>query len=182
MLEYTLHPEATKTKDSMGLVTEPRVSLNVMGFWPDPACSQLTVSGEIRPPPWESAASPRIPCWQITASPAMLGVLQLLSSQFLYVTKFLWLLRLKSLSKAICFPFQLLASPLVSCCCCSVIQWCLTLGNPMDCSLPGSSIHEILQARVLECVASPSSRGSFWPRDRNHVSYVSYIGRWVLYH
>ena len=50
MLEYTLRPEATKTKDSMGLVTEPGVSLNVMGFWPDPSCSQLTISGEIRTP------------------------------------------------------------------------------------------------------------------------------------
>ena len=41
----------------------------------------------------------------------------------------------------------------------------LTLCNPMDCSLPGSSIHGILQARILEWVAMPSSRGSSWPRD-----------------
>ena len=39
------------------------------------------------------------------------------------------------------------------CCCCSVAQSCLTLCNPMDCSLPGSSIHGIFQARVLEWVA-----------------------------
>ena len=42
---------------------------------------------------------------------------------------------------------------------------CLTLGNPMDYSLPGSSVHGILQARILEWVAISSSRGSSQPRD-----------------
>ena len=42
--------------------------------------------------------------------------------------------------------------------------------DPMDCSLPGSSVHGILQAGVLEWVAMPSSRGSCLPRDRTHVS------------
>ena len=41
-----------------------------------------------------------------------------------------------------------------------VCQWCLTLCNPIDCSLPGSSIHGILQARILEWVAIPFSKGS----------------------
>ena len=50
------------------------------------------------------------------------------------------------------------------------LQWCLTLCDPMDCSPPGSSIHEILQARILEWVAMPLSRGSFQPRDRTDVS------------
>ena len=49
----------------------------------------------------------------------------------------------------------------------------------MDCSLPGSSVHEILQARILEWVAMSFSRGSSWPRDR---TCVSYFGRWLLYH
>ena len=40
-----------------------------------------------------------------------------------------------------------------------------TLCNPMDCSPPGSSVHGILQARILEWVAMPFSRGSSWPRD-----------------
>ena len=40
----------------------------------------------------------------------------------------------------------------------------------------------ILQATILECVATPFSRGSFWSRDWIHISYVFYIGRWVLYH
>ena len=42
--------------------------------------------------------------------------------------------------------------------------------NPMDCSPPGSSVHEILQARILEWVAMPSTRGSSWPRDRISIS------------
>ena len=62
------------------------------------------------------------------------------------------------------------------------LQLCLTVYNPLDCSPPGSSVPEILQARILEWVAVPSSRGSSQPRDRTHVSYVSCIGRWVLYH
>ena len=53
------------------------------------------------------------------------------------------------------------------------LQSYLALCNPMDCSLPGFSVHGILQARILEWVAMPSSRGSFCPRDRTHVSCVS---------
>ena len=49
-------------------------------------------------------------------------------------------------------------------------------------ALPGSSVHAILQARILEWVARASSRGSSRPRDRTGVSYISCIGRWVLYH
>ena len=46
---------------------------------------------------------------------------------------------------------------------CLVAQSCLTLCDPMDCSLPGSSVCGILQARILEWVAMPSSRGSSVP-------------------
>ena len=56
------------------------------------------------------------------------------------------------------------------------------LCSSIDCSLPGFSVQGILQARILEWVAMPSSRGSSWPRDRTHVSYVSCIGRCILYH
>ena len=52
----------------------------------------------------------------------------------------------------------------------------------MDCSPPASSVHGILQARILEWVAMPSSRGSSWPRDWTGVSYVSCIVRQFLYH
>ena len=50
------------------------------------------------------------------------------------------------------------------------LQLCLTLCNPMDCIPPGFSVHGILQARILEWVATPSSRGSSWLRDRTHIS------------
>ena len=56
-----------------------------------------------------------------------------------------------------------------------------TLCNPMDCSRPGSSVHGILQTRILEWVVMTFSRGSFPAKDWIHVSYVSCIGRWVLY-
>ena len=56
-----------------------------------------------------------------------------------------------------------------------VAQLCLTLCNPMDCSLPGSSIHGIFQARILEWVAISFSRRSSWPRDWTQVSRI--IGR-----
>ena len=59
---------------------------------------------------------------------------------------------------------------------------CLTLCDPMDCSLPDSSVHGILQATILEWVAMPSSRGSSQPRDGTHVSCNSFIGRRILYH
>ena len=45
-------------------------------------------------------------------------------------------------------------------CCAKSLQSCLTLCNPMDCSPPGSSVQGILQARILEWVALPSSRES----------------------
>ena len=56
-----------------------------------------------------------------------------------------------------------------------VTQSCPTLCNPVDCSLPGSSIHGIFQARVLEWVAIPFSRGSSRSRDRTQVSRI--VGR-----
>ena len=56
-----------------------------------------------------------------------------------------------------------------------VIQSCPTLCNPMDCRLPGSSVHGILKARVLEWVAISFSRGSSRPSDRTWVSCI--VGR-----
>ena len=52
----------------------------------------------------------------------------------------------------------------------------------MDCSLWGSSVHGILQGRILEWVAIPYTRGSSQPRDQTWVSYVSRIGRQIFYH
>ena len=59
---------------------------------------------------------------------------------------------------------------------CSIAQLCLTLCDLLDCSLPGSSVHGILQARILEWVATSSSRGSSQPRDRTRISCVSTAG------
>ena len=65
---------------------------------------------------------------------------------------------------------------------CSVIQSCLTVCDPMDCGLPGSSVHGIFQARILEWIAISFSRGSSPAKDQTRVSWVSGIGRPVLYH
>ena len=65
------------------------------------------------------------------------------------------------------------------CVCVFVTQSCCILCNPVDCSLPGSSVHGILQARIPQWVAISSCRGSSRPRDR---TCVSCIGRLILYH
>ena len=63
-----------------------------------------------------------------------------------------------------------------------ITQLCLTLCNPMDGSPPGSSVHEIFQAGILEWVAMPSSRGSSQLRDWTWVSCISGTDRWILYY
>ena len=64
-------------------------------------------------------------------------------------------------------------------CCCSVAESCLTLCRPMGCSLSGTSVHAILQARILEWGAMPFSRGSSPPRDQ---TCISSIDRGILSH
>ena len=59
------------------------------------------------------------------------------------------------------------------CCCYVVTGSCPTLCNPMDCSLPGSSVHGIFQARVLEWIAISFSRGSSRHRDQTWVSHIA---------
>ena len=56
---------------------------------------------------------------------------------------------------------------------CSVAQPCSILYDPMDCSLTSSSVHGILQARVLEQATISSSRGSSRPRDQTYISCFS---------
>ena len=58
------------------------------------------------------------------------------------------------------------------CVCVFVAQLCLTLCDPMECFLPGSSVHGIIQARILEWVAILFFTGSSQSRDRTWVSYV----------
>ena len=74
--------------------------------------------------------------------------------------------RRKRTSSLVCFPAQSLQS-------------CPTLCEPVDHSPPGSSVHGILQARILECVAISFSRESSWPRD---WTCISCIGSQILYH
>ena len=63
--------------------------------------------------------------------------------------------------------------------CMLVAQSCtLQLCDPMDCNLPGSSVHEILQARILEWVAIPFSRRSSRPRDQTQASCIA--GRFFM--
>ena len=54
-----------------------------------------------------------------------------------------------------------------------IAQSCLTLCDPMDCWPPGCTVHGILQARIVEWIAIPFSRGSSWPRDQTWVSCVA---------
>ena len=62
------------------------------------------------------------------------------------------------------------------------LQSCLTLCDPIDGSPPGSSVHGIFQARILEWDAISFSRGSSLPRDRTLLSCISCIGWRIVYH
>ena len=62
------------------------------------------------------------------------------------------------------------------------VKSCPTLCDPVDSSPPGSSIHGISQARILEWVAASFSRGPSWPRDWTCTSCVFCTDRWTLYH
>ena len=66
-------------------------------------------------------------------------------------------------------------------CVCVCAQLCLTYCDPRDYSPPGSAVHGISQARLLEWAAISSSRGSSWPRDWTCLSYICCIGRQILY-
>ena len=65
---------------------------------------------------------------------------------------------------------------------CLVAQWSPAPCNPMDCSPPGCSVHGIPQARILEWVAIPASRGSSQPRDRTQISHIAgrFFTVWAL--
>ena len=61
--------------------------------------------------------------------------------------------------------------------CAKSLQSCPILYDPVDRSPPGSSVHGILQAIILEWVVISSSRGSSQPRDCTHISFISCVGR-----
>ena len=62
--------------------------------------------------------------------------------------------------------------------CCSVAKSCPALCNPTDCSPPGFSVHEILQARILEWIAISFSRRSSWLMDWTRISCIA-VGRFL---
>ena len=68
----------------------------------------------------------------------------------------------------------------IVCVCAKLLQSCPTLCDSIDCSLPGSSVHGILQARILEWVAISSSQRCSQPRDQIQGSGVPGTGRWVV--
>ena len=68
------------------------------------------------------------------------------------------------------------------CACCSVPQSCPTLSDPTNCSPPGSSVHGIIPLTTLNWFSISSSRGSSRSRERSCVSYISCLGRRILYH
>ena len=63
-----------------------------------------------------------------------------------------------------------------------VTQSCPTLWDPMDCRPPGSSVHGILQARILEWLAISFSRGSSWPRNQTQISCIAgrFFTNWAM--
>ena len=68
------------------------------------------------------------------------------------------------------------------CVCIQLTQSCLTLYNPMDCRLPGTSVLGIFQATILEWVATSYTRGSFQPKHWILISCISCVGRQILYY
>ena len=121
-----------------------------------------------------SIVSPSV-CHEVMGLDAMVFVFLMLSWPAFSFSSFTFIKRLFSSS-------LLSAIRVVSSACAKWLQLCPTLCVPMDCSPPSSSVHGILQARILERVAIPFSRGSSRPRDWTQVSSISCISRWVLYH
>ena len=96
----------------------------------------------------------------------------------LYLLQFCLLWNYKNIISAKFLPYPLTLPPSIHV---KALQLCPTFCDPVNCSLPGSSVHGIHQARILEWVAMPSSRGSSQPRDQTFIFYFFCIGRWGLY-
>ena len=158
-------------------------------FLPSPECSMLSTTPK---QVIESASSQCIPAhlWGfIHVSSRKFSINENQPSCF-YVCTIVWLSKIVCLLIPINFPSLKMGIrvfvfpvPIImdSLCtflyyyCCSVAQSCLILCDPIDCSLPGSFVHGILQARILEWVDISISRWSSWPRDQTHVSWVCCI-------
>ena len=77
-----------------------------------------------------------------------------------------------SLSSLVIFHANQISESIL-CVCVPHFSRCLTLCDPVDCSPPGSSVHRISQAKILEWVATSFSRGSSWPRNWTWVSGIA---------
>ena len=104
-----------------------------------------------------------------------------LSHPYVTTGKTIALTRGTFVGKVLSLLFTML-SRFVMCVWAKSFQSCPTLCDPMDYSPPVSSVHGILQARILDWVAMPSSKRSSRPRDQTHVFYISCTGRRVLYY
>ena len=120
--------------------------------------------------PWDSPGkNPGVDCHAplqgLSESGILLHISTLLESFPIWVTTDYWV------------EFTVLCSQAVS----SVAQLCPILCDSMGCSPPGFSVHGILQARILEWVAVPFSRGSSQPRDRTCISSIAdrFFTSWV---
>ena len=154
---------------------------------------EMQAHPSVRKIPWRSKRQPT-PVWAIVQRIAKRGTqlkdwarlsLQCLKSKYWYWGFFSFLvLILTSFCRSYCYGFFVVCffEEWTVCVCTESLQLCLTLCDPMDYSLLGSSVHGITQARILEWVVLPSSRGSSQSRDWTHVSYVSCTGRGALYH
>ena len=80
---------------------------------------------------------------------------------------------LEGLISGLTLPHSLLICPFLWALVVLVTQSCPILCDPMDCRLPGSSVHGFLQVRILEWVAIPFSRGSSQPKNRTQVSCIA---------
>ena len=95
-----------------------------------------------------------------------------------------WSITFKNWDSLYCAPvtYDIVHQLYFKCVCTKSPQPCPTLCDPIDCSLPGSSVHGILQTRILEYIAIFSSRRSSQARDGTLISCVYCIGSQVLYH
>ena len=136
-------------------------------------------------PPSFSSRSSHILCYHLIASFTLLSKLEIECNKI----RFLFLQPPHSF-KTPCNESLDCSSCLLMCVCVCVcvcecvksLHLCPTLYDSMDCSLPGSSVHGILQERRLEWAAFPFSREASQLGDQTHVSYISCTGRRVCYH
>ena len=84
-----------------------------------------------------------------------------------YLTVWVWFLCFIAADSDYSVLFPYVYWGIWSCMCAKSLQSCLTLYDPMDCSPPGSSVHGILQAKILDWVAIPFSKASSQPRESN---------------